>query len=522
MRKIKAKKILELRSQGLSMNQICRVLHVSVHSVSAVCKKAADKELNAEQIASMTDDEVYMLLFPEKESVNIVYAEVDYEYVTAELRRVGVTMKLLHEEYVDKCRNEGTIPVRYTKFCTDYKEWRASRDYSDRVVHKPGVTVEVDWSGSTMSYIDRETKQKVEVYLFVATLPYSQYTYVEACPDMKQNTWIQCNVNMLKFFGGVPLRIKCDNLKTGVITHPKEGEIVLNDQYLNFAEHYGCAIIPAGVRKPKHKASVEDNVGNTATAIIAKLRDTSFYSLHSLKCEVFEKLNKFNAEDFNKRDGSRLSVFQQEEYSTLMPLPKYPYEACTWYRNRTVQLNSHVCFERNFYSCHYSYIRQKVDLKVTSLRVEIYCKGIRIQIHDRISTKFKNRYSTHEADMPEKDRYLEWNEQRLSKWASEIGPFTEKVISRLFNSSSVREQSILPALSVLKLSKKYSCTRLEDACELALTRIFSPRWKNLNSILIANQDEIIRNNRDNKAFEAEGFLRDDDFYKTLGEEDDEQ
>lgn len=106
-----------------------------------------------------------------------------------------------------------------------------------------------------MSYIDRETGTSIKVYLFVATLPYSQYTYVEACPDMKQATWSQCNVNMLNFFGGVPIRIRCDNLKTGVVSHPREGEIILNEQYVNFSEHYGCAILPAGVRKPKHKAS---------------------------------------------------------------------------------------------------------------------------------------------------------------------------------------------------------------------------------------------------------------------------
>ncbi|MBE7073471.1 MAG: IS21 family transposase [Ruminococcaceae bacterium] len=518
MNKIRAKEILEARHQGLSMNEIAKTLHVSKHSVSAVCSRAAAKELTPQRIGAMSDNEIYILLFPEKEASNVIYAEVDYDYVTAELKRTGVTMKLLHEEYTDRCRTDGTLPVGYTKFCTDYKAWRSSRDYSDRIVHKPGVTIEVDWSGPTMSYVDRQSKTDVTVYLFVATLPYSQYTYVEACPDMKQTTWVQCNVNMLRFFKGVPLRIRCDNLKTGVISHPKEGDIVLNDQYINFAEHYGCAILPAGVRKPKHKPSVEGNVGNIATAIIAKLRDTVFYSFQSLSNAVEDKLYEFNHKEFNKRDGSRYSVFTQEELPVLSPLPEHPYELCDWFRNRTVQLNSHVCFEKNYYSCHYSYLHQKVDLKVTATRVEIYCKGVRVQIHDRISPQFKNRYSTKESDMPEHGRYLEWNEQRLCKWASDVGPSTTEVINRLFNSSTIREQAILPALSILKLTKKYSSTRLEDACELALTRIHSPRWKNLNSILNSNQDEIIRNRRDIEALSAEGFLRGDDFYENLEEE----
>lgn len=517
MNRIKAKEILEARNQGLSMNEIAKTLHVSKHSVSTVCSRATAKGLTQQRLEAMSDTEIYTLLFPEKEASNVIYAEVDYEYVTAELKRTGVTMKLLHEEYTDKCRADGTVPVGYTKFCTDYKIWRDSRDYSDRVIHKPGVTIEVDWAGPTMSYVDRHSKQEVPVYMFVACLPYSQYTYVEACPDMKQSTWIRCNVHMLKYIKGVPLRIRCDNLKTGVITHPKEGEIVLNDQYINFSEHYGCAILPAGVRKPKHKPSVEGRVGNIETDIIAKLRNTVFYSFQSLNNAVEDALNEFNHKEFNKRDGSRYSVFIQEEQSTLSPLPEHPYELCDWYRNRTVQLNSHVCFEKNYYSCHYSYLHQKVDLKVTATRVEIYCKGVRIQIHDRISSQFTNRYSTKEADMPEHGRYLEWNEQRLCKWASDIGPSTAEVINRLFNSSTIREQAILPALSILKLTKKYPATRLEDACELALARIHSPRWKNLNSILNANQDEIVRNNRDSHALSAEGFLRSDDFYMKLEE-----
>lgn len=517
MNKIKAKQILEARNQGLSMNAITQMQHVSKHSVSAVCNRAKAKGLTIERIREMSDEDVYILLFPEKESANAVYAEVDYEYVTSELRRTGVTMKLLHEEYVDKCRSNGLLPAGYTKFCRDYKIFRINKNYSDRIIHKPGVTVEVDWSGPTMSYIDRQTKQQVPVYLFVATLPYSQYTYVEACPNMKQQTWIQCNVNMLKFFGGVPLRIKCDNLKTGVISHPRDGEIILNDQYINFSEHYNVAILPAGVRKPKHKASVEGNVGNIATAIIARLRNEKFYSLQAVKSSVSEALELFNNSEFNKREGSRSSVFLDEEKSMLSPLPAYSYETCIWYKSRTVQLNSHVSFDKNYYSCHYSYLHQKVDLKVTPTKVEIYSKGVRIQIHDRISSQFKNRYSTKEEDMPEQGRYLEWNEQRLLKWATEIGPNTEEVIKRLFDSSVIREQAILPAISVLKLSKKYTSTRLEDACELALTRIYNPRWKNLNSILTSNQDEIVRNNRDKRSLSVEGFLRDDDYYAAIEE-----
>lgn len=125
------------------------------------------------------------------------------------------------------------------------------------MTHKPGVTVEVDWSGPTMSYVDPDTGRTMTAYLFVATMPYSQKSYVEATSDMRERSWLSCHVHMFEFFGGTPLRIVCDNLKAGVVSHPSNGEVTLNESYLALGEYYSVAIMPAGVKKPKHKASVE-------------------------------------------------------------------------------------------------------------------------------------------------------------------------------------------------------------------------------------------------------------------------
>ena len=81
---------------------------------------------------------------------------------------------------------------------------------------------------------------------------------------------------MFHYFGGTPVKVVCDNLKTGVTLHPKQGEIILNDAYLTLGEYYQVAIIPTGVKKPKHKPSVEGTVGNVATAIIARLRNETY------------------------------------------------------------------------------------------------------------------------------------------------------------------------------------------------------------------------------------------------------
>jgi transposase len=181
-----------------------------------------------------------------------MYHQPDYEYVHGELRRVGVTLKLLWQEYREACARERVIAMGYTRFCNGYNDYTLAGKLRSHIERKPGVKTEVDWSGSTMSFLDRSTGEVITVYLFVATLPYSQYSYVEPCLDMKQNTWLRCNIHMYEYFGGVTARTVCDNLKTGVISHPREGDIVLNKDYEALGSHYMTAIMPTGVKKPKH------------------------------------------------------------------------------------------------------------------------------------------------------------------------------------------------------------------------------------------------------------------------------
>ena len=208
------------------------------------------------------------------------------------------------------------------------------------------------------------TGEIITVYLFAGTLPYSQFSYVEPCLNMKMDTFIRCHIHMYEFFGGVPIRTICDNLKAGVVSHPKEGEIILTDDYAAMGAHYQTAIMPTSVRKPKQKASVEGTVGKIATAIIAKCRNETFYSFAEVKKSVAENLGQFNIQQFQKRDGSRYDVFQVEkEY--LRRLPDIPYEISDWVYDRSVNLDFHVAYKKNRYSVPYQFSKKKVDLKVT-------------------------------------------------------------------------------------------------------------------------------------------------------------
>ena len=151
-----------------------------------------------------------------------------------------------------------------------------------------------------MSYTEPDTGERITAYLFIATMPYSQISYVEAAASMDEKAWLSCHVNMFRFFGGTPVKVVCDNLKTGVTSHPKKGEIILNEAYLSLGEYYSVAIMPTGVKKPKQKASVEGSVGKTATTVIAKLRNDTFPSLAALNAGIRKAVKEFNDKPFRK------------------------------------------------------------------------------------------------------------------------------------------------------------------------------------------------------------------------------
>lgn len=473
----------------MGRNAIASTRHMSRNSVSDVFHIADKLGISYQDIQSLDEDSVYRMFYPDKHAAENMYQDPEYEAVHRELKKVGVTLKLLWEEYKDRCRASGTIAMGYTKFCEGYSGYTVKNNLTSHIEHKPGMVTEVDWSGPTMNYVDTDTGELVTVYLFVAPLPYSQYSYVEPCLDMKMDTWIRCNVHMFEYFKGSTLRIVCDNLKTGVVSHPKEGEIILTDSYEAFGTHYLTAIMPARVRKPKDKPSVEGTVGKIATAVIARLRNETFYSFAALKKAVLEKLDEFNHHPFQKREYSRYEVWAQEEAGYLRSLPDMPYEISSWVYGRKINLNSHIVYQKNYYSCPYQHVGRTADLKVTDSSLEIYVDGKRVSTHSRFPEYMKNKYSTHMEDMPDRFQQPEWDDVRITRWAYAIGANTGEVIDRIFASVKVKEQGYNPSLSVLRLSKTYSEARLETACEMALTHVRTPRYHHLKAILAANQDQ---------------------------------
>ncbi len=110
----------------------------------------------------------------------------DYEYVYREMQCKGVTLNLLWLEYVEKCRLSGDMPYQSTQFNKYYGEYVAKHSATMHLNHKPGEIMQVDWAGDTAEVIDNITGEILDVYVFVAVLPYSGYGYVEGFFSMNQ------------------------------------------------------------------------------------------------------------------------------------------------------------------------------------------------------------------------------------------------------------------------------------------------------------------------------------------------
>ena len=504
------REILRLAGMGLSRTSIGTALGYSRNTIADVLRRAQIKGLESPVPDEMGDRELAELLFPEKTQPQNQRMP-DYEKVHKELGKKGVTLTLLWEEYCAECRQGGEIPYAYTQFRVYYHRFAKTTKATMHINHKPGENMEVDWAGQTACVVDRLTGERIPASVFVATLPCSGYSYVEAFLSQNQESWTAAHIHAFEFFGGAPRILTPDNLKTGV-DNPNRRTLTINKSYNELAEHYGCAVIPARVRKPKDKASVEGTVGGVTTWVIAALRNRTFFNLADLNDAISEKLRDYNERPFQKKPGSRLTAFMEDEKEYLQPLPKERYELAVW-KKLTPSFNYHIEVEKNFYSVPYEYIKQEMDVRLTSATVEVFFGNLRVCSHPRHHGR-PGKYQTIPEHMPEKHKtYTEWNAERFLSWAKSIGENTRIVIGSILSSHKIEQQGYRACIGVLKLADRHGAKRLEAACEKALTYTPSPSYKNIDAILKSGSDKAVpQKPADKHVDESHSFIRGAEYY----------
>ena len=318
----KIREIIRLDQQcNLSKRAIARALSISRPVVSEYIQKIKSCDIDYKTAQSLDDDTLLDIVEGSGTSQSQRYLTLreKFEYLVKELKRTGVTLERLWQEY----RTEHPDGYGYSQFCFHFQVWRNASEISMHMEHKVGDKAFVDFAGKHLQIVNRDTGELTDVEVFVSILGASEYTYVEAVASQKKHDWIKANINALEYFGGVPLAIVPDCLKTA-INKPNPYEPDINPEYEDFAKHYQTVILPARPVRPK--ALVENAVRLVYSRIYAAIRNRIFYNLKELNLAIHEELEKHNAKPMQRPKVSRKQIFDESEKSALIPLPAERYE----------------------------------------------------------------------------------------------------------------------------------------------------------------------------------------------------
>jgi transposase len=483
----KVREILRLKHEcGRSHREIAASLQIAVGTVSGYLKRASQAGVGWSDAEALSDVEVERRLFRDVTERNMpaARAPIDFAHVHSELRRKHVTLQLLWAEYQEGVaeRCAGAKAYQYSQYCELYAAWRVRLAPSMRRVHRAGERAFIDYSGGKPSVIDVATGEVRTAELFVMVLGASNYTYAEATLSQSLADFVGSTIRGFEFFGATPEIIVPDQLRSAV-SGPDRYEPDINATYLEMAQHYQVAVIPARPAKPKDKAKVENAVLIAQRWILAKLRNRSFFSLAELNAAIAELVEALNDRPFKKLEGSRSSAFASIDLPAMRRLPPRRYELAER-RMAKVNIDYHCEHDGRVYSVPYALVHRKVEVRATATTVELFHEGERVATHFR-SYGPRGTAVTNEQHRPRNHRDQVWPPERMLAWAASFGPAVARVVEQMLARYINPEQGYRAALGLLRTAERYGAARTNAACERALSvpTPGGPRRKYIEAIL---------------------------------------
>lgn len=484
MRKIR--ELLRLKAAGYTHRQIASSLCISLGAVSHHAQRAKGAAMTWETVQDMTDSDVESLLFRDGgRNEPTRRCPIDLPHVHQELRREGVTLQLLWEEYdaANQCDAAGRSPYRYSQFCELYRAWSRRLSPVMRQVHVAGEKAFIDYSGKRLHLTDPSTGEQRPVELFVMVLGASSYTFAEASYSQQLPDFVASVARGLEFFGGVP-RILCPDQLKSAVARSDRYDPEINDAFQELASHYNCSVVPARPRKPRDKAKVEAAVLLVQRWILAVLRNRTFFALEQLNEAIAELLDLLNRRPFKKLQGCRLSAFEELERSALQPLPQQKFLLVERHR-ASVHIDYHVQFRDRLYSVPFQFVGDKVEVRATVNVVEIFRDGERVASHPRSYAR-PGTAVTVEAHRPPQHAQGKWPPERVLQWAASLGPSLAIVVERTMARFCRPEDAYRACLGLIRLADTYGSVRAEAACKRALLAAGSsvvPHRRHIEAIL---------------------------------------
>ena len=476
--------VLRLAAQGLSYRQIGQSLNVSPSTVQGYVKRAQRVGLSWPLPDDLDGFALEERLFTRsEEELQPGRPEPDWLEVHRQRKRAKhVTLQLLWLEYKE-ANPEG---LSYTQFCVHYRRWRDRQDLVMRFEYVAGERMFVDFCGDTLGITDPETGQIWRAPVFACALGASGYLYVEATGSQELACWLGAHVNALNSYGGSVRAVVPDNLKSGV-TKACWYDPELNPGYLELAQHFGMAVLPARPYRPRDKAAIEAAVQVTEHWILAPLRNRQFFSLAEANAAIAEQLAMVNDRPFRGQPTSRRALFDELERAALQPLPSRPFELAEW-KSGKVNIDYHVEFDTRYYSVPHQLVHEPVDVRATAQVVEILHRNRRVTSHMREYSR--RRFITKPEHMPASHRaHLEWTPSKLVAWGASIGPPVAELITIILTTRPHPEHGYRACMGLKRLVKRYGGERVSAACQRALA-INGVSYTSVNSILKNDLDRV--------------------------------
>jgi transposase len=470
-----------------SHREVARAVGVSVGAVASAVSRAAAFDLDWAAVDALTEEALEQRLYgPRGGARDATRPLPDAAALHLELRRTGVTLQLLHLEYLGR-HPDG---YRYTKFCEVYRDWLARRSPSMRQTHVGGDKMFVDYSGKRPHYVDATTGEVIEVELFVAVLGASSFAYVEATHTQTVADFCASNGRALEAFGGVPRAIVPDQLKSAVVKSDRY-EPGVQRTFEELGRHYGTTILPARPRSPRDKAKVENAVLVVQRWVLARMRDETFHSLGAFNARIRELTTDLNARVMRQYGASRAALFERLDRPALGPLPDAPFECATWKQVR-LNVDYHAEIDHHFYSGTFTLAHEQLWARVTPTTVELRHASGWSFLH--IRSYVKGGHTTVTAHMPAAhQKHAEWTPTRILGWARSVGPMTEKLAETILAERHHPEWGYRSCLGLFRLAKRYGTTRVENACLVALEH-GARSYRNVASILTHGLDRVREGN----------------------------
>jgi transposase len=479
------REVLRLKHDcGLADRQIAESCKIGRTTVGDYIKRATQAGLSWPLPADLTELQLDAMLFKAPAAPASERPPPDCEYIYAELRRwrnkVNLTLTQLWIEY----QEQHPGGYEYTQFCEHYRRWLGRRDYCMRQEHRAGEKLFVDYCEG-LDIVDPQTGEVVKTQLFAAVWGHSNCTYVEASLTQTLPDWIGSHVRAFEYFKCAPHVVTPDNLKSGV-TKACFYEPEINPTYADLAAHYGCAVLPAKIRKPRYKAKVEGGVLIVQRWILAVLRHRVFHGVAELNVAIWELLERLNARKLRKLKLSRREIFESADRPNAKPLPAGPYEFAEWKKVR-VHIDHHVQVDFHYYSVPYRLRKEQLDARATAGVIEIFHRGERVTAHARSRVPYG--YTTIPEHLPPALReYAGWTPARMIEWAAKIGPSTAMTAEKIMAGKQHPEQGYRACLGILtSLVDSYGAQRVEAACGRAL-KFNTCSFQSVRSILKSGLD----------------------------------